>query len=215
MISFNDFFLAKILGYIIKGKTVALVGNSSELHENQYGPLIDSHDVVIRMNYRSIEGEALHLGTKTTIRFIGCTLTDEYMHFVDKFENDTLIITTDKNRDILRLKKRKILFYKKRIPWKALKIIKANCEINIPDKSISKPPRTGIVCLSILLKAKKYKKLTLFGMATEVQSALGYISNEGKPSSYNLENLLNCHGDIALEIEIIQNLVHQKLIAVY
>lgn len=68
----NDFHsLAPIKG-LIKGKTVAIVGNSSALlHKNQASE-IDAHDVVIRFN-KGFPSEKV--GYKTTLLFLACTLS--------------------------------------------------------------------------------------------------------------------------------------------
>ncbi|XP_069032753.1 CMP-N-acetylneuraminate-beta-galactosamide-alpha-2,3-sialyltransferase 1-like [Embiotoca jacksoni] len=47
-------------------KTCAVVGNSGNLKGSHYGPLIDSHDFVIRINRGRTEGYEAHVGTRTT-----------------------------------------------------------------------------------------------------------------------------------------------------
>lgn len=44
----------------------AVVGNSGNLRESQYGPQIDSHDFVLRMNKAPTEGFEADVGSKTT-----------------------------------------------------------------------------------------------------------------------------------------------------
>ncbi|XP_074518236.1 CMP-N-acetylneuraminate-beta-galactosamide-alpha-2,3-sialyltransferase 1-like [Halichoeres trimaculatus] len=44
----------------------AVVGNSGNLNGSHYGPLIDYHDIVIRMNKAPTEGYERDVGTKTT-----------------------------------------------------------------------------------------------------------------------------------------------------
>ncbi|XP_051811530.1 CMP-N-acetylneuraminate-beta-galactosamide-alpha-2,3-sialyltransferase 1-like [Acanthochromis polyacanthus] len=47
-------------------RTCAVVGNSVNLKGSHYGPLIDFHDIVIRMNYGRTTGYEADVGTKTT-----------------------------------------------------------------------------------------------------------------------------------------------------
>nr|XP_033492351.1 CMP-N-acetylneuraminate-beta-galactosamide-alpha-2,3-sialyltransferase 1-like [Epinephelus lanceolatus] len=47
-------------------RTCAVVGNSVNLKRSHYGPLIDIHDTVIRMNHGRTKGYETDVGTKTT-----------------------------------------------------------------------------------------------------------------------------------------------------
>lgn len=57
---------------LVAGKTVALVGNSSDALKRTLGDAIDSHDVVIRMNAGvPTQGQYIALGSRTDILAIG------------------------------------------------------------------------------------------------------------------------------------------------
>ncbi|XP_074470030.1 CMP-N-acetylneuraminate-beta-galactosamide-alpha-2,3-sialyltransferase 1-like [Sebastes fasciatus] len=51
-------------------RTCAVVGNSGNLKRSHYGPLIDFHDVVIRMNRGHIKGYEADVGSRTTHRIM-------------------------------------------------------------------------------------------------------------------------------------------------
>ncbi|CAK6961087.1 CMP-N-acetylneuraminate-beta-galactosamide-alpha-2%2C3-sialyltransferase 1-like [Scomber scombrus] len=51
-------------------RNCAVVGNSGNLRGSHYGPLIDSHDVVIRINKGHTKGYEADVGTKTTHRIM-------------------------------------------------------------------------------------------------------------------------------------------------
>ncbi|XP_049891344.1 CMP-N-acetylneuraminate-beta-galactosamide-alpha-2,3-sialyltransferase 1-like [Epinephelus moara] len=50
----------------VRCRTCAVVGNSGNLIGSQYGPRIDMHDIVIRMNHGTTKGYETDVGTKTT-----------------------------------------------------------------------------------------------------------------------------------------------------
>lgn len=52
----------------------AVVGNSGILLNNEYGPLIDSHEVVIRLNNARVKGFEAKVGSKTNISFINSNI---------------------------------------------------------------------------------------------------------------------------------------------
>ena len=60
----------KKISDILQGKTCAVVSNSGDLMNYEYGELIDSHDVVIRCNWSLIDGYEKNVGTRTDIRVI-------------------------------------------------------------------------------------------------------------------------------------------------
>lgn len=74
MLKYDDFKNLEQLANFMRGKSVAVVGNSSSILTKNQGAEIDKHDVVIRFN-RGFPSEAV--GYKTTALFLACTLTDE------------------------------------------------------------------------------------------------------------------------------------------
>ncbi|XP_039676411.1 CMP-N-acetylneuraminate-beta-galactosamide-alpha-2,3-sialyltransferase 1-like isoform X2 [Perca fluviatilis] len=66
-------------------RTCAVVGNSGNLKRSHYGPLIDFHDVIIRVNAGQIKGYEADVGTRTTHRFMypeSCVDLDNTTHLV-------------------------------------------------------------------------------------------------------------------------------------
>lgn len=62
------------LKHLLEGRSVAIVGNSSQVLKKSQGKEIDAHDVVIRFN-KGFPNEKV--GYKTDILFLACTLTPE------------------------------------------------------------------------------------------------------------------------------------------
>jgi len=77
----------KKLSDILRGKTCAVVSNSGELMNHEYGELIDSHDVVIRCNWCLIDGYEKHVGKRTDIR-LTCIHLARLLHDFDSVSKD-------------------------------------------------------------------------------------------------------------------------------
>ncbi|XP_057956510.1 beta-1,6-galactosyltransferase GALT29A isoform X2 [Malania oleifera] len=60
----------------------AVVGNSGILLKNEHGDLIDSHEVVIRLNNARIQGFKSNVGSKTSISFVNSNI----LHFCARRE---------------------------------------------------------------------------------------------------------------------------------
>lgn len=78
----------KKLSDILKGKTCAVVSNSGDLMNYEYGKLIDSHDVVIRCNWSLIDGYEKNVGTRTDIRVI-CIHLARLIHDFESVSKDS------------------------------------------------------------------------------------------------------------------------------
>jgi len=60
----------------IRKKTVAIVGNGRTIFDGQFGPEIDSHDIVIRFN-KGFTYYPASQGTRTDILILACLLRDD------------------------------------------------------------------------------------------------------------------------------------------
>ena len=87
------------LDTIIKeDQSIAVVGNSGKLLNEEHGEFIDSHDFVFRCNLAEVEGYEKYVGTKTDFRFIGGKsfwrdLTGQF----SSYKNDFLTNLKDQN----------------------------------------------------------------------------------------------------------------------
>jgi len=72
-------------------KSIAVVGNSGKLLDEEYGELIDSHDIVIRCNLALIDGFERHVGTKKDFRVIaGKSFWRDIKHTFSSYDNNFL-----------------------------------------------------------------------------------------------------------------------------
>ncbi len=62
--------LNSIITEIDNSESIAVIGNSGKLLEQNYGELIDKHDYVIRCNLAVTKGFEKHVGSKTDFRMI-------------------------------------------------------------------------------------------------------------------------------------------------
>ncbi|XP_067364158.1 CMP-N-acetylneuraminate-beta-galactosamide-alpha-2,3-sialyltransferase 1-like [Channa argus] len=80
-------------------RSCAVVGNSVNLKGSHYGPLIDFHDIVMRMNHGRTKGYEADVGTKTTHHLM-------YPESAIHLDNTThLVLTPFKMQDLLWLHK--------------------------------------------------------------------------------------------------------------
>jgi hypothetical protein len=66
----------KRLGYLLRDRSVAVVGNAVSLLDASHGSQIDGHDEVVRFNFGFVESAASQ-GTKNTIHCLACDLSRE------------------------------------------------------------------------------------------------------------------------------------------
>ena len=96
--------LNKFESEIDSNKSIAVVGNSGKLLDQDYGELIDSHDLIFRCNLALTEGYEHKVGSKTDLRFIAGKsfwrdLTGQFSGYEDNFltnlENQSFIIKAE------------------------------------------------------------------------------------------------------------------------
>ena len=96
--------LNKFESEIDSNKSIAVVGNSGKLLDQDYGELIDSHDLIFRCNLALTEGYEHKVGSKTDLRFIAGKsfwrdLTGQFSGYEDNFltnlKNQSFIIKAE------------------------------------------------------------------------------------------------------------------------
>tara|TARA_B100000131_G_scaffold297808_1_gene316899 strand:+ start:19 stop:693 length:675 start_codon:yes stop_codon:yes gene_type:complete len=102
-------FFKNISNEIIKdlslyNKTIAIVGGSSSLMENNYGKEIDQYDFVIRFNRAPTKGYEKHVGSKTSLRVMGEQFfLNRSEQYPDKKINFDYLVKNTHNTNILIL----------------------------------------------------------------------------------------------------------------
>ena len=140
LVSFKDF---------IKGKSIALIANSSDLLNYKNGSEIDAHDIVIRFN--SFKIDSIHTGEKTTIH-ASIYLQDINM---DYFVPIRIVVSTNILKWVNKLKSIN--------KFNQTFILKYNHPSIFNLIYNRKPLTTGLNILITLLKLGGFDKIDLYG----------------------------------------------------
>lgn len=189
--------------------TIAVIGNSGKLLNQEYGQLIDSHDIVIRCNLAIVKGFENHVGNKTNFRVIAGKsfwrdLQDHFSsydkNFLNNLENEHFLIKADPLYNAIQ---GVIKNYNTKCNISYIKqetINHIQNKINIPDIS------TGFTALSLALMWSTNVSLFGFNFFEEGWSEQHYFE---KITPYNRGHKLD------LEKNHIKYLKTKKIINVY
>ena len=146
-----------------------LVGNGAGALRGDHAEIIDSHDIVVRMNRFRVAGYEEVLGTKCTHWVLNCALTTDERNYalnnIEKVRKETngllkvLVLTTDSHGREVRLKEIKRVFLSESNVYFDYKIYSTWRMKNLLNGK--RKPSTGI--LAILYFLERYRKLTLIG----------------------------------------------------
>jgi CMP-N-acetylneuraminic acid synthetase len=170
---------------LIKGKSIAVVANSSKLLENNFGESIDKHDIVIRFNSYKILPK--HTGSKITMHVsiylqdinleknvpIRCIISNSYTNWVKSLNN----LTKTRQGLILKYNAPSTLFGKMKLTQNGSVLT------------------TGFQTILLLKLLNGYERMTIYGFdgyENEEKSILRTDAGEKYPISkihdYKLEN---------------------------
>lgn len=203
-----DFKIRFFFFYHFSGKRVAIVGAAPSQIGKNNGGKIDSHDVVVRINLLNNAGKENDFGSKTTFRFIGATMLELHLPFLDNLSDLSKIITTDKNVEFFSGRKG-TFFYERKTPRAVFSMLNQvfGSEFFFPTK---KPPRSGIVFLAMLLFYSKPKCISLFGFSDPKDNPLVHINKCGETVSYS-DKYRDNHCPPEDEIKIIEEILKANL----
>jgi len=148
--------LSEIQEYV-KDKNVLLVGNNQSLPNTDKSKLIDSYDIVVRMNHAEPQP---NIGKKTDILFTSTKLSNKE---ILQFHSRYLIWMT---KSIKRLPEhlRSCTIHNPPEDWQELKDL-------YPNKQL---PSTGCIVINFLLKHIEFKSLTIYGFDNFLKSGTWY-----------------------------------------
>lgn len=188
-------------------RSVVLVGNSPNLLGQNLGAEIDRFDVVIRLNLTDPSKNSQDLGTRTDVRFVGATMLERHVEAMQHLEHDTFILSSEKNRSFFKDQSADCSFYEKKFPKRAFDVLSEQVPALETENKTSKPPRSGIVALAMLISCTNAKSLTLAGFSMEVEGATTSVRfSDNAVVAYDMAKYTQNHCDPEMEIDVLQAL---------
>lgn len=138
-------------------KKIAIIGNSSRILNNNYGNIIDNHDIVVRINHapKFIHKYPNSVGTKTTIMSYGISRLDlakEISNTCNPLYNLFLIRCNGEIKDYSPYRHFKNPFHGNIEQYKKIK-----------SNFGAFKPSTGVVTINFFIENINFSKLNLFG----------------------------------------------------
>ena len=195
------------------GKSLAIVGSNPILIGQSLGSKIDQSEIVIRINLLQNDGIEKDLGSKTSYRFIGATMLFDHIEKLARIPSQHCIITTSKNQELLDSLNIRYVDFPSQVPKFAFRLINEICLLPKAVIASSKPPRSGIVILSLILRYGGAKSITLYGFSFKEQDAAIAISDEGEGiREYDSNKYVKNHCHPSLESYVLMKLLNEGYI---
>lgn len=199
--------LSSDLHKIFAGKHVAIVAGSPQLIEKGKGREIDSHDLVVRFNLFHPADRENDLGVRTDVRFVGCTLLDKHMPYVSRLMGAGQIVTTMKNYNFMKSLNISCLYYPVETPSFSFDWMAEACQGKLKRICDNRPPRSGMVFLSMLMKYGAPARVTLYGFSMSLEGVRQVIDYAGSGvTTYDPDRYLINHCDPAVEVDLLRQL---------
>ncbi|MEN9790673.1 MAG: hypothetical protein RLZZ63_331 [Gemmatimonadota bacterium] len=189
-----------------RNKRLCVVGSAPSLEQHQWGRVIDGYDIVIRFNMATVKGREHAVGSRTDIRFIGLTLRQKWLtYFADVPPHDALW-TFDKNARYLRSIQRAFVAIPTELHRHALPLFQRRYPGVYVAAVPTKPPRTGLVFLLLLLLYGKPREVVLYGFSLDEREAYDASYRAKETKSTSAEDRVQAHCDPRDEIAVLKRL---------
>lgn len=193
-----------------KDKTIVILGNNPSIIGGKLGNKIDKYQLVMRVNLFQNDGFYQDLGTKTDLRFIGATLTSEHDKILAVMPRDEYIITTSKNKNKLTEYNISYISIPRKTPTFTFRFIREVCKDLEINNYPSKPPRSGIVILTLLLRFSNIKNITVYGFSTVIEDTMDSMLATGNDKyKYNEAKYYSNHCNPKIELDLLKELMNK------
>lgn len=185
-------------------KKIALVGPASSIEKDKNGEFIDSHDIVVRLNYAKIKNPD-HSGTKTDVIYY-----DGSLHDYENLNLDFLICSYPITEWFFQERcKLTVEYFKLKYNHKIVdSVMYNNLKLSLNDNNKVRP-NTGLIAMVDLLK---YDVKSLFVTGIDFYRT-GYLSSHPDYGSHSLNEIKQVfkqgdngdYHDIDLQFEYFKN----------
>ncbi len=158
------------------GKNISLVGGAQSIFNETYGEMIDSADLVIRMN-RNFPKKKKHLGKRTDLLCISCGIK-RWQHWFYYRSPPILWMSTNRQSIQEWMLRFKSFYFYDDADW-------INLSINLENSR----PSTGAMTLDFVARYLQPKKLSLFGFDFKKTKTLYQRKQKLGPHNWELERL--------------------------
>lgn len=154
--------------HMFHGESCAIIGNSANLLNHNYGDEIDSYDFIIRFNQARVIGYESFVGTKTNLRLMNIHSFASYNGNQDNYNENSKTFSKFSNNIFLELNEKNYLatnnsdITKAKLDFPEYQFFKiADSTNSFIESLISGHATTGF--MGIILALKYFKYITLYG----------------------------------------------------
>lgn len=214
MAKLTNIELEELQSYM-KGKTIAVLGNGKCILKNPNGKLIDSHDVVIRMN-GGAPVKSFSSGEFMGNKFDIYSVNQDAAHYIKRGKDAKYILRLNPlgqnkldSKQAQNLKLFPNIYYAFGKQQKQIKKLAAKPPYNKGNRDINKRPSTGAWTLEFLVRNIDFKSISLFGFDFFKE----FEKSKGRGNVFNSH--LNQKHDPVAEREYFENIIKNYNITLY
>lgn len=199
--------------------SIAIVGNSPNVAGRGYGPAIDSHDTVVRINRAWNKLHPADLGMKTDVLFLGhfpAQYIDDYKQIVPGCKMILSFMRNWENLALLGLDWGQVFFINSFRAFHTRGVYKALARYLGPGMTHPRPPRSGITMLGLMmLLGKGEHPIDIYGMEDRNMTGANWREHLHSDGAIGTYSHLKFHCPVELEFEMLQRMKDKGLVRIH
>lgn len=189
---------------------MAVVGGSPNLVGSNLGNTIDSHDVVVRVNFKRGTDVPNH-GRRFDLAFVGAQVETEYSHDeIRQLYSECQNLLSCNQNAFLRsfFHEKNVLFYPSALTVLLPVVVARHAGIQY-DVIVDRLPRSGFLAVSFLVYMFRPNCITLFGFSKEPTSDYTNLDRFGRTRKLDeIDRMGNCnHCTTCVELKLMRALL--------